>query len=557
MNPRAAVILLGLLMVLMAPNVQAQAPQLINFQAQLEGVTAPTASVTFSIFPSVSGGTAMWTETYPNLTVQSERIQVLLGSDTPFDPQVFEGSGDRYLEISVNGETLTPRTQITSVGFALRAAVADRVLDGGSGGGGVTSLNSLTGAVVLEAGSNVSITPDGQNLRIDAAGGGGTGGITTINAGNGITVSDNDGPTTEIGLQNNIVLGPDGSLDVTNAAGQVATIVGGDAEGGTVLIKEQPGNYNAVEVSTRSSGATRLGGQVFVRGNDNFAAIHMFADGDTDGGRIVLREPPGNQSMVLTASDNAGRLALFSADGDEAVILETQSGTYGIITAHNATGANGARMWGELTGTDSNSGSGLRGGSVATFKKNGTNSSVWVRTNGVDDNTSWGIIGVSDENNNEVITLDGEDGDVSIAGILSKGGGSFKIDHPLDPQNKYLSHSFVESPDMMNIYNGNVVLNEEGEAWVEMPAWFDALNRDFRYQLTCIGGQALVYVAEELAENRFKIAGGTAGLKVSWQVTGIRKDPYAEANRIQVEEDKPEVDRGTYLHPDAYGVPRN
>src|SRR5262249_61136694 len=43
-------------------------------------------------------------------------------------------------------------------------------------------------------------------------------------------------------------------------------------------------------------------------------------------------------------------------------------------------------------------------------------------------------------------------GDVSISGNLSKGGGSFKIDHPLDPENKYLYHSFVESPDMKNIH---------------------------------------------------------------------------------------------------------
>ncbi|HMB91945.1 MAG TPA: hypothetical protein VKP65_13915, partial [Rhodothermales bacterium] len=57
-------------------------------------------------------------------------------------------------------------------------------------------------------------------------------------------------------------------------------------------------------------------------------------------------------------------------------------------------------------------------------------------------------------------------GDVNVSGTLSKGGGSFKIDHPLDPANKYLAHSFVESPDMMNVYNGNAVLDAAGEAVV-------------------------------------------------------------------------------------------
>lgn len=145
--------------------------------------------------------------------------------------------------------------------------------------------------------------------------------------------------------------------------------------------------------------------------------------------------------------------------------------------------------------------------------------------------------------------------DLEVTGTLTKGAGSFKIDHPIDPENKYLSHSFVESPDMMNVYNGNIVLDEDGEAWVELPEWFEALNKDFRYQLTCIGGFAPVYVAKEISDLRFKIEGGSPGLKVSWQVTGIRQDPYAEAHRIPVEEDKVGDEQGTYLHPELYGQP--
>lgn len=142
-------------------------------------------------------------------------------------------------------------------------------------------------------------------------------------------------------------------------------------------------------------------------------------------------------------------------------------------------------------------------------------------------------------------------GDLDVGGTLSKAAGSFKIDHPLHPENKYLYHSFVESPDMMNIYNGNVVLEQDGSAVVTMPDWFEALNKDYRYQLTCIGGFAPVYVAEELADGRFTIAGGEPGMKVSWQVTGVRNDVYARQNRIPVEEDKPDAEAGTLLYPDA------
>lgn len=147
-------------------------------------------------------------------------------------------------------------------------------------------------------------------------------------------------------------------------------------------------------------------------------------------------------------------------------------------------------------------------------------------------------------------------GDVNISGTLTKGAGAFKIDHPLDPANKYLTHSFVESPDMMNIYNGIVVLDGNGEASVNLPNWFEALNRDFRYQLTAIGAPAPnLYIAEEVSGNRFRIAGGQPGGKVSWQITGIRHDAYADAHRLAVEEDKPDEDRGYYLHPDLYGQP--
>ena len=109
---------------------------------------------------------------------------------------------------------------------------------------------------------------------------------------------------------------------------------------------------------------------------------------------------------------------------------------------------------------------------------------------------------------------------------------------------------------MMNIYNGNVILDGSGGAIVTLPEWFETLNRDFRYQLTAVGAPGPnLYVAEEISGNHFKIAGGQPGAKVSWQVTGIRQDAWANANRIPVEEEKPEVERGFYLHPALYGAP--
>ncbi|HUW82873.1 MAG TPA: hypothetical protein VMZ31_08760 [Phycisphaerae bacterium] len=146
-------------------------------------------------------------------------------------------------------------------------------------------------------------------------------------------------------------------------------------------------------------------------------------------------------------------------------------------------------------------------------------------------------------------------GPVTVKGFLTKLGGGFRIDHPLDPANKYLYHNFVESPDMKNVYDGVASLDENGEAIVELPEWFEALNRDFRYQLTAMGAPGPnLYIAKEIRDNRFSIAGGEAGMKVSWQVTGIRQDAWANAKRIPVEVAKSPQQRGTYLYPEAYGL---
>jgi hypothetical protein len=145
------------------------------------------------------------------------------------------------------------------------------------------------------------------------------------------------------------------------------------------------------------------------------------------------------------------------------------------------------------------------------------------------------------------------DGDVDVSGALSKSGGSFKIDHPLDPANKYLLHSFVESPDMMNIYNGNVTTDGSGSAVVTMPAWFEALNSDFRYQLTVIGQFARAIVGSEISNGSFTIKTDKPNVKVSWQVTGIRQDAWANAHRIPVEVAKAPQDQGRYLHPELFG----
>jgi hypothetical protein len=141
-----------------------------------------------------------------------------------------------------------------------------------------------------------------------------------------------------------------------------------------------------------------------------------------------------------------------------------------------------------------------------------------------------------------------------VNGMLTVNGGLqvigpkfFKIDHPLDPENKYLFHSCIESPDMMNVYNGNAMTDEQGYATIQLPDYFEALNTDYRYQLTCMGQFAQAIVSKKIENNIFVIQTDKPNVEVSWQVTGIRNDPASQRGQFKVEMEKEPELKGTRL----------
>jgi hypothetical protein len=184
--------------------------------------------------------------------------------------------------------------------------------------------------------------------------------------------------------------------------------------------------------------------------------------------------------------------------------------------------------------------------------------SQWnIRNNPADNNLQFFELGgggermrIEDGTGNVNIT-----NDLNVGGTLSKGAGAFKIDHPLDPENKYLWHSFVESPDMMNIYNGNIVTDATGKVTVQLPDYFQALNMEYRYQLTVIGSFAQAIISKKVNNNQFEISTSQPRIEVSWQVTGIRHDAFAEKNRIPNTVEKAAKDKGKYLSPEAFNQP--
>jgi hypothetical protein len=359
-----------------------------------------------------------------------------------------------------------------------------------------------------------------------------------------------------------------------------STATGGSGTPGTVAkwitaielgdsaIVEDSGN---VGIGQPAGAITKL--RVFMKPADEDAAQAIFGtlstshhpDGHTTGSAVAgyaLNLIGGTSGVNGVSYSKQGTGVLGSATHEEGKTF----GVKGKSNSVEGIGVQGeaAALSGETIGVRgeslSDAGTGVLGEASATsgltFGVKGLNSSPTGRgvlgyateTTGV----NFGVVGRTDSPNGFAGFFIGR---VHVAGFLSKAAGAFKIDHPLDPENKYLSHSFVESPEMMNIYNGIVTLGSDGTAEVTLPNWFEALNRNFRYQLTSIGGFAPVYVAEKVNGNRFKIAGGQAGMEVSWQLTGVRKDAFAEHNRLTVEEMKPEGERGFYLHPEVFNKP--
>ncbi len=313
-------------------------------------------------------------------------------------------------------------------------------------------------------------------------------------------------------------------------------------------LKNSTPTNNASVILASSIGTGRVAEFFTMNQNNSSATLYSGTLGTGKAAEFIC-DNSNSQSTVLTLH-HIGR-----GKGLDIYLANSNNNSNGLLITHSG---NGRAIEYNLTNASNNSiglyASSVGSGNIAYFSRNHTtsgNAMVFMLSNSPAYTLYAGNSSSGTNNNAGYFS-----GRVVVTSILSKGGGSFKIDHPLDPENKYLSHSFVESPDMKNIYDGIIILDNNGEAYVTLPNYFEVLNKDIRYQLTAVGASAPgLYIAEEVSGNKFKIAGGKPNMKVSWQVTGIRKDAFAEKNRIIVEEWKNETERGKYLHPEAFDKP--
>jgi len=242
----------------------------------------------------------------------------------------------------------------------------------------------------------------------------------------------------------------------------------------------------------------------------------------------------------------------ISANGGFGNVLNGGDGVFANGGASSfLTGGNGVTATGGSGGgsDQGHAGNGVVGVGGGSFGGGGGDGSGGIFTGGSNAFAGFGI---------EALTGSGGagffSGDVIVTGAISAGTKDFKIDHPLDPANKYLYHASVESSEMINIYTGNVSTDGQGDAQVQLPDWFETVNGDFRYQLTVVGQFAQAIVSSKVSNHQFAIKTDKPNVEVSWQVTGVRQDAFAKAHPLVVEQVKNQHERGFYLHPELYGA---
>ena len=588
-------------------SLVAQVPQLINYQGVLTNPDtgerlAGTYSMTFSIYSVETGGTAIWTETQ-DVTVQNGIFNALLGNVNPIPLDLFDGS-DRYLGVKVGSDDeMTPRKKLVSVGYAMKAYNSSQFSgkdtsdfvgtdQQNSISTGMIQNNAVTaekihpavissidgvsndgGNVDLEAGDNITITPDDENNKITIS--------AALGAGDNL---GNHTATQNIRLNHYWLSGDGGNegIYITNTSGQVGVGTSNPTElldvDGNAKIRNDLQVSEAVTIWNNSE--ADLGLKVFGGSRiwDGYLRINDTPD-------IYASMLYGSDPGLLYGFNNVGNYVEgylagaygaygYNMDGEtEGYLSGDYFSVYGRNFDSERRGYLGGINYGvygeyELLGHWGGLG-GIDHGVVGEYWNHDyemTNSGyIGGEDYAVYGESYWGNYGYLGGEVNSVYGSEPEDGyagyfagDVRVTGTLYNPNCALLLDHPLDPENKFLVHSYIESPDMKNVYDGVITLDQNGEGTVELPLWFEAINSDFRYQLTPIGSAAPdLYIAKEISNNQFKIAGGTPGLKVSWQVTGIRQDVYAKSHRLEIEMEKKQNEKGKYLHPEEHGMPKS
>jgi hypothetical protein len=475
-------------------------PQMLSYQGKLTdtlGQPVPNSdySVTLKLYTVPSGGSAFWNETQ-DVKTRAGLFSALLGSVTPIGS--VPSAGVLYLGMAVGGGSeLVPRLRIVSAAYAYKADTANYALAGGTPDN--TWVRGTPDSVLFTT-HKLGIARGGADNMLH-----GSSRFTHTNLGAYAC-------TTGMSGQDCIYCVVGGGIG--NVAGGDDDVIGGGAWNRTsdVCTGIASGYLNSA-----------TGGFSFVGGGQNNAV-------------------PGNNSVVGGGSYN------YASSTQDAVLGGTNDSATGGSSVVGGGSKNVASDWyAAVCGGSTNRASGS-GSCVAGGYNNLASGSYSAVAGGVND-TAAGQCGFATCSHSIVpsgysysAAFNGQAATASSqtrVGVLSKASGTFTIDHPLDPQGKILNHYFIEGPEMLNIYRGSVVLSAAGRAEVNLPDYFDALNRNPQVVLTGIGSPD-VYLVEEVSGNRFTV-GGKPGTKVNWIATGERKDVSAEVTRRMMPVEQPKT----------------
>ncbi|MCB9232899.1 MAG: hypothetical protein H6581_14600 [Bacteroidia bacterium] len=587
------------ILLLLGMTVLAQAPQAINYQGiarDNNGNVLPNTaiSIRFSILDGSTLGPSLYTETHSTSTNQFGLFTLAIGAGT-VQSGAFNtinwGAAGRFLKVEMDPSggssyLLMGTNQFLSVPYSLYSSTAKNAdqANYANTAGSATHADTANYAW-LAANANHANTADyadsathvpnplpsgtnGQTLRY--ASGSWTANSILYNDGTNVGVGTSapaaklhvngtarmTGFTLPTGAVNGYVLKTDASGNGTwqPATGGGVTLDGAYDFGGAGAGRIITADAGAVEINSAVSNGVGL--DLNTTGANG---IGLRSDLTTTGGVAIRAESytAGNTFSTIQASTNStSNLASAvvgnstgAAPGVSGQVMSTataQQAVYGSnLRTNGGHGVRGVGFNGLVGETNYRNGYAVY---AENYDVNGTGNGVGVAGRGY-----YGVFG-EDRYSGGVA---GAYGVYSNGSFAATGGKSFNIDHPADPENKYLRHFSLESNEVLNMYRGTVQLDAQGEARVELPAYFQAINREFSYHLTPIGAFAQVYVKQKVQGNEFVIAGGNPGMEVSWMLIAERNDAYFQQNpdQRQVEVDKTDRDKGKYLIPALYGKP--